>query len=179
MLVPFPFERFMPAQFAIRVAREPWEVAGCHALRRAVFCNEQGIFAGDDRDAIDDHATMLASIGLVAGMTDLIAGTVRIHQTQPGYWLGSRLAVQQGFRRLGGLGTALIRLAVGTAHARGCTEFRAHVQAGNVPLFESLRWRSLEAVELHGRPHHLMQADLDHYPPIEAGDLSVMLKAAA
>ena len=179
MLAPFPFERFVPAQFAIRVAREPWEIAGCHALRRAVFCEEQAIFAGDDCDAIDERATMLASIGLVAGMTDLIAGTVRIHEVSPGHWLGSRLAVQQGFRRLGGLGTALIRLAVGTAHARGCTQFRAHVQAANVALFESLHWRSLESVELHGHPHHLMQADLDHYPPIEAGDISVMLKSAA
>jgi putative N-acetyltransferase (TIGR04045 family) len=77
-------------------------------------------------------------------------------------------------RGVGGLGAALIRLAVGTAHARGCTVFRAHVQAANVVLFRRLHWRSLDSVVLHGHPHDLMEADLAHYPPIEAGDLALL-----
>ncbi len=184
MLAPFPFERFVPAQFALRVARADWEIAGCLALRRAVFCAEQGIFAGDDGDAVDPRATMLAAIGLVAGMADTVVGTVRVHeaeaheaeahQAEAGVWFGSRLAVQRDARRLVGLGTGLIRLAVGTARARGCRVFLAHVQQANVALFESLHWRALGPVALHGRPHQLMRADLEHYPPIADGDLAVL-----
>lgn len=179
MLVPFPFERFVPVQFSICVAREAWQIDACHALRRVVFCEEQRIFAGDDRDGIDPRATMLAAVTIVAGMADAVVGTVRIHEAEPGHWFGSRLAVQPGLRRIGGLGTGLIRLAVGTAHARGCTRFSAHVQEANVALFQSLHWQSLGAVSLHGHPHHLMQADLRRYPPIEAGELPVVMPQRA
>ena len=167
-------DRFLPAQFRIRVAREVWELAGCRALRRAVFCDEQGIFPHDDRDAIDDVATMLAAMSCVAGIADQVVGTVRIHESGPGFWLGSRLAVHRHFRRVGGIGTELIRLAVGTAHAHGCRVFQAHVQQANVALFEGLHWRALAPVTLHGKPHALMQADLAHYPPHPAGDIELV-----
>jgi hypothetical protein len=35
-------------------------------------------------------------------------------------------------------------------------------------LFQQLHWRTLEEIELHGRPHHLMEADLAFYPPFRA-----------
>jgi hypothetical protein len=38
------------------------------------------------------------------------------------------------------------------------------VQLQNVRFFQRLHWDSLETIELHGLPHHLMQADLSHYP---------------
>ena len=37
--------------------------------------------------------------------------------------------------------------------------------AQNLPLFRRLHWTPLQAETLHGRPHWLMQAQLDHYPP--------------
>ncbi len=37
-------------------------------------------------------------------------------------WWGSRLAVDSDFRRIGAIGATLIRLAVCSAHAMGCTE---------------------------------------------------------
>ncbi len=180
----FPFaslDRFVPTQFSIRIATETWELAGCRALRRSVFCDEQNLFARDDRDAIDDIAITLAAISWVAVAPDQVVGTVRIHESEPGIWFGSRLAVDRACRRVGGIGTELIRLAVGTAHARGARAFFAHVQQANVKLFQSLHWRSLESVSLHGHPHDLMRADLAHYPPHHAGDISLLrpLKAAA
>ena len=69
------------------------------------------------------------------------------------------------WRRHALLGSSLIRLAVGSAHAQGCTEFLAHVQAQNVPLFKHLNWTPLGEALLHGRPHSLMRADLSAYPP--------------
>ena len=53
-----------------------------------------------------------------------------------------------------------------SAVARGCRRFTAHVQAQNAPLFAKLAWTTLEEVALHGRPHHLMEADLAAYPPL-------------
>jgi putative N-acetyltransferase (TIGR04045 family) len=160
-----PWPAFRPSEYRVKFATTPWEVAGCKALRHAVFCAEQGLFHGDDSDAVDDVAIPLAALSCLLGMAEAVVGTVRIHQPRPGLWIGSRLAVAQPFRQIGRLGSALIRLAVGAAHGRGCHTFLAQVQVQNVPLFRRLHWQSLEEVTLHGLPHHLMQADLAYYPP--------------
>ncbi|MEK7883760.1 MULTISPECIES: MSMEG_0567/Sll0786 family nitrogen starvation N-acetyltransferase [Methyloversatilis] len=160
--------RFAPCEFRIKWAHGDWEHDQAMRLRRAVFCVEQGVFPGDDRDAIDDHAQIIVALACVGGMPDQVVGTVRIHEdraSDPGLWWGSRLAVHPAFRSQGRLGATLIRLAVTSAHARGCHTFLAHVQAQNLPLFRRLHWTPLQAETLHGRPHWLMQAQLDHYPP--------------
>lgn len=156
---------FVPCEFRVKWAQAGWEQQQAMALRRAVFCDEQRVFDGDDIDAIDSHAQTLVALSRIAVVDDQVAGTVRIHQAEPGLWWGSRLAVHSGFRRHGHLATTLIRLAVSSAHARGCRIFLAHVQSQNVPLFEHLQWRALRSEQLHGRPHVLMQAELDAYPP--------------
>lgn len=139
------------------------------ALRQAVFCAEQGIFAGDDVDNIDNTATHIVAIACIAGLPDRVVGTVRIHTEKPGVWWGSRLAVDQDYRKQGSLGAALIRLAVCSAHARGCNTFLAQVQSRNQLLFRRLHWKSLQELSIHNRPHYLMQADLDWYPPYADG----------
>ena len=157
-------EVFTPTEFRVKWATQAWEEREAHKLRRAVFCVEQGIFLGDDRDAIDDQAQLLVAMVCVGGMPDQVVGTVRIFEDSPGVWIGSRLAVHAAFRNHSRLGATLIRLAVSSAQALGCRTFLAHVQSQNVPLFERLNWRSLKEEMLHGRPHHLMQADLNAYP---------------
>ncbi|MBL1697458.1 histone acetyltransferase, partial [Klebsiella pneumoniae] len=44
------------AGYTIKWVTLPWEREQAYALRRQVFCREQGLFADDDRDEIDDHA---------------------------------------------------------------------------------------------------------------------------
>jgi putative N-acetyltransferase (TIGR04045 family) len=161
-----PIEDHVPSEFLVKLATEAWEQRDARQLRRTVFCLEQAVFEGDDRDATDARATTLVAVACIAGVPDQVVGTVRIHEDAPGLWYGSRLAVHPGFRRLSRIGASLIRLAVGTAHARGCTTFRAHVQSQNAPMFERLHWHTLSILQLHGRPHHHMQADLSHYPPL-------------
>ena len=159
---------YRPSHFRVKYATSAWERRACAALRRQVFCTEQAIFEGDDRDAIDGYAIPICALSTLAGDADAVVGTVRIHEVaeRPGEWWGSRLAVAQAFRGTAALGAGLIQVAVSSAHARGCTRFLAHVQDRNVPLFQALHWASLDAVELHGRLHHLMQADLTAYPPM-------------
>ncbi|HUH84776.1 MAG TPA: MSMEG_0567/Sll0786 family nitrogen starvation N-acetyltransferase [Stellaceae bacterium] len=169
---------FMPSEFRIRLATESWERASYARLRRQVFCLEQGIFQNDDRDAVDEIALPIIAVAIVIGIPDVV-GTVRIHEVEPRLWWGSRLTVHRDFRRQAGLGPGLISLAVGTAQARGCDRFLAHVQAQNVPLFERLHWRTLAPVMLHGCAHALMEADLAHYPPCLAGELAPPRLSAA
>ncbi|MDB5774143.1 MAG: histone acetyltransferase [Herbaspirillum sp.] len=163
----------------IRLAAVGSELEASHRLRRAVFCDEQGIFDTDDIDDIDRLAWPIAAVLGAPGASDEVIGTVRIHQSQPGVWYGSRLAVARQARRVGSVGSGLIRLAVGTAHAHGCETFLAHVQSQNVPMFERLHWTSLSTMVVHGRPHHLMQADLAHYPPIHDGVVGFLLTLGA
>lgn len=173
--------RYLPPHYRVREAVEFWELAACAGLRRQVFCSEQGIFEDDDRDDIDRIATTLAAISTLGGMADEVVGTVRIHEHGARHWMGSRLAVAGGHRRVGGIGTHLIRLAVCLAHARGATRFTAHVQSANAALFEALHWHTLEMLMLHGHPHHFMEADLAYYPAAGVHELQVLvpMRAAA
>ncbi len=173
---------FIPSEYLVKFATETWERRGAAALRHEVFCLEQGIFSESDRDEIDAVALPIVALSFLGVASDEVVGTVRIHEAQPGVWWGSRLAVAAPYRRVGAIGAGLIRLAVSSARARGCSRFLANVQSQNAPLFHKMHWRTLEEVEILGRPHRHMQADLNKYPPVPdtgAGFLSLPRKAAA
>jgi putative N-acetyltransferase (TIGR04045 family) len=157
---------FVTPDFLLRMATEQWEIGGAASLRHRTFVTEQRIFDEHDRDVIDHNALLLVAISTMASEADEVVGTVRIHEAAPGVWWGSRLAVAPDYRRIGRVGTELIRLAVGTAHAQGCVQFMAHVQMQNVAMFEKLNWVVVEPCDLHGHPHMKMQANLLAYPPV-------------
>jgi len=161
---------FASPEFRIQWASGAWMRQQALALRRDVFCAEQGLFGGDDFDAIDAEdptCRLLVALSAWGGQPDEVIGTVRIHESEPGLWWGSRLAVRRGWRRHSQLGSALVRLAVSSAHALGCREFLAHVQAQNVVLFRRLHWSVLDEKIIHDRMHALMRADLSYYPPCD------------
>ena len=68
-----PFAPFVPSGFQIKFAVDPWEKAAAAALRRQVFCEEQGVFAGDDRDDTDDIAIPIVAHGV--SVSSPVAGT--------------------------------------------------------------------------------------------------------
>ena len=48
------------------------------------------------------------------------------------------------------------------------------------PLFQQVNWETMAEVELHGRPHVKMRADLDFYPPCHTPEIGyVALRKAA
>jgi len=147
--------------FTCRLARTPGEHRAYFALRRSIFCLEQGLFTGNDRDEHDDGAYPIVCLHQGAR----VVGVVRIWETAPGDWWGGRLGVDADFRSAALVGRRLIQTAVGTANAWGASRFRATVQRPNVAFFRRLRWRTLEEIELIGQPHHLMEADLSWYRP--------------
>ena len=169
---PFPY---LPGEYRVQLVASRWERRACAALRERVFCEEQGLFADSDRDDVDEHALHIAALTCCCGQGDAVVGTVRIHQVEPGLWQGSRLAVAADYRHIAGLGTALIRHAVSTANGLGAKRFLAQVQAQNAPLFRRLHWRSLGEMDVCGRAHHLMQADLAQYPAQAAGETSFVV----
>lgn len=177
-----PVRPFIASAYRVKFATDTFEQRGAALLRHRVFCEEQGLFQGDDRDAIDAYAIPIVALSSLGIVTDEVVGTVRIHEEEPCVWWGSRLAVDGRYRKVGALGSALIRLAVSSAHARGCETFLANVQAQNVPLFRRMHWTTVHETEIHGLPHHHMQADLNFYPPLEdaaTGFLTRSRKAAA
>jgi putative N-acetyltransferase (TIGR04045 family) len=137
----------------VRLCRASGDLAAHHAVRRAVFVDEQGMFAGDDRDERDLLRSTLHAIGIAEGRA---AGAVRLYPMGGGEWKGDRLAVLPEARH-GSLGARLVRFAVATAGARGGTQMVAMIQVPNVAFFESLGWRrDGDVVAFHGRPHQPM-----------------------
>lgn len=140
-----------------RLAADPLDLAAHHAVRRAVFVDEQRLFAGSDRDERDDDPSTLHVVGVVDGCP---VGSVRLHPLEAGTWKGDRLAVLPG-HRAGRLGAALVRFAVTTAAERGGDRMVALVQRPNEVFFHRLGWARLgEPVLYVGLPHVRMDIGL-------------------
>jgi putative N-acetyltransferase (TIGR04045 family) len=152
----------MSNSYRFELARSPAEVEAYFNLRQLIFCQEQGLFADHDRDAIDRIAYPIVAI---ESDTDQIIGVVRIYEPQPGIWYGGRLGTHPDFRRGWQIGKGLIYKAVTTANTWGCDQFLATVQLQNVRFFQRLHWQSMAEISICDRPHHLMEADLNYYPP--------------
>jgi putative N-acetyltransferase (TIGR04045 family) len=152
-------------RFPCRLTRTEAERRDYFALRRAIFCDEQGLFTTDDGDAVDAAAHPIVCLHETAADARVV-GVVRIWESAPGDWWGGRLGVDADFRSAATVGRRLIQTAVGTARAWGAWRFRATVQQPNVAFFRRLRWTTVEKMDLLGQPHHLMEADLSWYAPV-------------
>jgi len=164
---PFLFTMGGPPVVADPVMVEPADpagVAGHRALRRAVFVDRQGLFAGTDHDDVDDDPE---TVVLVARDRDTgsVIGGVRVHPYREGggralgWWRGSRLVVDPGCGRAGaGVGSRLVRAAVALAEDRGALRFDATVQLDKVAFFDRLGWRRLGDASVAGVPHALLLA---------------------
>ena len=179
------FNRYQTQDYIFKIATQTEDVLGFHQLRKDIFCTEQGVFKQSDLDPIDENMIPIVCKTLIAGMEDSVIGCVRIDEREPGVWYGSRLGVSMEYRKvrrfsdstsvrsqqpcnagLGAIGGGLIYKAVSTANLLGCHEFLATVQKQNARFFERLHWQSLESIQLHGRDHVLMRADLEYYKPL-------------
>nr|WP_100548287.1 MULTISPECIES: MSMEG_0567/Sll0786 family nitrogen starvation N-acetyltransferase [unclassified Pseudomonas] len=154
---------YIAGDLRVKPASEAWERHQYYALRQAVFADEQRLLARD-RDEHDFRAIPIVALAHSCGEADRVVGAVRIYEQEPGLWYGGRLCVEPLYRRQGMLGKALINEAVSLALDIGCMCFLATVQAQNEAYFRRLHWQTLEHIELLGRPHALMEANLASYP---------------
>ena len=148
-------------RYQFKLALSLTEQEAYYQLRQDIFCQEQGIFEISDRDEYDSISYPIIAIN----NNQEVVGVVRIYETEPGFWYGGRLGVHQDYRRVGRIGKGLINKAVTTANTWGCDRFLATVQLPNVRFFQRLHWQSLQEITICDRPHHLMEAELDFYPP--------------
>ena len=153
--------------YSFQLALSNSEIRDYFELRRQIFCEEQGLFDGHDQDEIDQRAYPIVAIAHPKSQPAQVVGVVRIYEESPRVRYGSRLGTHPDFRRGWRIGKGVIYKAVTTANTWGGDRFLATVQEQNVRFFTRLHWESLEEIELLGKTHHLMQADLDFYP---AGD---------
>jgi len=116
------------------------------------------------RDACDEGAIPIVCVAM-SSAAPRVVGVVRIWEEAAGDWWGGRLGVDPAYRTVGAVGRWLVQTAVGSARAWGAWRFRATVQQANVVFFRRLRWQTREQIQILGHPHHLMEADLAHYPP--------------
>lgn len=162
----------MRQSYRFELAKTATEVREYFGLRYEIFCQEQGLFRWSDRDEIDRIAYPIVALTSPHSVYqpdiatwERVVGVVRIYEPEPGIWYGGRLGVHIQHRRGWRIGKGLIEKAVQTAHTWGCRQFLATVQLQNVRFFQRLHWDSLEELTICDRPHHLMQADLNHYLP--------------
>jgi putative N-acetyltransferase (TIGR04045 family) len=157
-----PVRRYVSPFIAFGVAREAWEIDAYWQLRREIFCQELEIFAGpaNERDPHDTRALPIVAVSHSAGNPEAVVGVVRVYPVEGGTWYGGRLGVSRDYRVRPQVGSGLIGAAVRTAAAHGCKRFLAHVLAQNGSYFARHHFRALGELELWGRPHVLMQADM-------------------
>lgn len=138
-------------------------------LRHDAFVDEQGLFAGTDRDHLDeDHRTVV----LIARATDgsgAVLGGVRVAPATVrdiGWWTGSRLVVAPAARNATGIGSALVSAACALVEVRGAIRFDALVQERASALFTRLGWRATGREVLAGVQHLRMRWPVDRYQRI-------------
>ena len=105
----------------VRPARDAGEVGQALALRERVFCGEQGVSAGAERDGRDGEA-----LHIVAVEDGRVIGTCRLLFARDAAFLG-RLAVEPEDRRRG-LGAALLAESAARARAAGAGRISLHAQ---------------------------------------------------
>jgi putative N-acetyltransferase (TIGR04045 family) len=149
-----------PQPYQFQLAKTPAECQAYFALRHSIFVEEQGVFTGSDADDLDAIA-----YPIIATQSSKVVGIVRIYEPEPRLWYGGRLGVHLDHRRAAQVGKGLIYKAVTTANTWGCDRFLATVQLQNVRFFQRQHWNSLEELDLCSLTHHLMEADLNYYPP--------------
>jgi putative N-acetyltransferase (TIGR04045 family) len=158
----FSFIAMSTSSYRFVLAKTSQQVQAYFALRHSIFVEEQGLFVHSDRDEQDAIAYPIIA---VEPANQQVVGVVRIYEAEPGLWYGGRLGVHHDYRRGWQIGKGLIYKAVTTANGWGCHQFLATVQLQNVRFFRRLHWVSQEEILIRDRPHHLMEAELEHYPP--------------
>ena len=120
-------------------------------MRRAVFVDEQALFAGDDRDARDDDRRTRCTPS--ASASGAVVGAVRLYPLDAaGLWKGDRLAVLPECARTARSAARSCASPSRTAGARGGARMVAQIQLPNVRFFEPLGWaRDGAAARYHGR----------------------------
>lgn len=120
----------------MRWTEDPAERAGALALRKRVFCVEQGVPVSEELDGLDDEAAHLVALACAreADDSDLVVGTLRLLRREEIAKVG-RVAVERTWRRRG-IAQRMLALALARAREEGCTRALLAAQLEAVELYE-------------------------------------------
>ncbi|TJZ92698.1 GNAT family N-acetyltransferase [Paracoccus gahaiensis] len=136
------------------IIEETRDLAACHALRRTVFIDEQGVSEAEEMDDQDG-----AAIHLLAREGDRAVGTARLLVKDRTGKIG-RVCVLADHRGQG-LGAALIRAALDVLRARGLDQARLGSQTHAIGFYEKLGFVAEGPVyDDAGIPHRDMALNL-------------------
>jgi predicted GNAT family N-acyltransferase len=134
--------------YTVRRLQSEDEMRAALALRREVFCVEQGVPEHEELDGRDHEGLHLVAVG--AG--ELLA-TCRLLLVGPTAQF-SRLAVRAAARRQG-IATALLELAEAEARAGGASRIVLHAQTYAQELYERAGYRPRGRVFTEARIEHI------------------------
>jgi len=130
-------------------------LADAHAVRRAVFIEEQGVSEAEEMDGRDDEATHV-----VAYEMDEPVGTGRFRVPEPGVAKPERLAVLAPARG-NGIGRQIMRALESMARKQGCERARLHAQTTVESFYRNLGYERTSGVfEEAGIAHVEMATEL-------------------
>lgn len=134
---------------------ETQDLSACHALRRAIFIEEQGIAEADEWDDLDTGA-----VHLLASRDGAPLGTARLLRDGATGWIG-RICVDKAARGTG-LGAALVRAGIARlAQDPDVTGIRLGAQVHATGFYEKLGFTVCGPVyDDAGIPHHEMERRL-------------------
>jgi predicted GNAT family N-acyltransferase len=101
------------------------------AIRRRVFCEEQGVAVEVELDGLDDSSLHLLALG---GRESIAVGTLRLRVDGPVALIG-RIAVAREWRRRG-IAAQMIEIALARAREERCRRARLAAQVVAQPLYE-------------------------------------------
>ena len=133
-------------------SRDPADLPRCHAVRREVFVEEQGVTEREEIDGRDGEATHFLALRDGAAV-----GTARLRVTEEGVAKAERVAVCAAERRRG-TGAALMRALHDEARAAGHVEVVLGAQVSAVPFYRRLGYEVFgEPFEDARIPHRWMR----------------------
>lgn len=139
----------MMVEYDIRRVGDGATLFHAHAVRRAVFIDEQGVPEDIEMDDADDEATHFVAYDPERGHA---VGTARLRDSD-GFGKAERVAVHANHRGQG-LGSRLMQLVENAAREQGHAEVHLHAQTSVESFYESLGYETVsEEFEEAGIPH--------------------------
>ncbi|WP_339108127.1 GNAT family N-acetyltransferase [Thioclava sp. GXIMD4216] len=138
----------------MRTCEEVTDLTDVHALRRAVFIEEQGYSEAEEFDGRDGEAMQI-----LMREGDQPIATARVFIEGETAKIG-RICVAKSHRGLG-LGAEILRDAMARAKAKGCTKAMLSAQVQAIPFYEKLGYTAYGETYPDGHvPHRDMVAPL-------------------
>ncbi len=139
---------------SIKVALSPEDRLKAFMVRCVVFCGEQRIPYGIERDEFEDIAIHV--LGEIAG-EPVAAGRLRC---LPDHAKLERIAVRSPFRGRGA-GSEITRFLLKLARERGYSSFRMNAQAHTVEFYRRLGFRAVGDIFLEADIEHVLMVRED------------------